>query len=138
MEATSRAYASDSAMRHRVSFDEEQSTFLVHALLENDRAYTWATIFGDAVHNLRSTSLIRSVYASFAGLLPSGGGLFLLDLVDSPGPRTDQVYGRRRRIDDREVASLDAHLRWLAAAGFHEVDCLWKDGFEVALCGFAP
>jgi SAM-dependent methyltransferase len=97
-----------------------------------------AVVSSYAVHNLRRTSLIRSVYADVGGLLQPGGGVFLLDLVESPGPRTDQLYGRRRRIDDHRIASLDAHLRWLADAGFHEVDCLWKDGFEVALCGFVP
>jgi hypothetical protein len=40
---------------HRVSFDEEQSMFFVHALLEDDRAYRWATLVGDIVHNLRSS-----------------------------------------------------------------------------------
>jgi hypothetical protein len=49
------AFFTDSALGHRVSFDEQDSVFRIHALLDDDRAYRWATILGDIVHNLRST-----------------------------------------------------------------------------------
>jgi len=95
-----------------------------------------AVVSSYAIHNLRDPARIRSVYADLAGLLSPGGCVFLLDLVESPGPRTDALYGRRRRHTDGMPATLAAHLSWLTDAGLAEVDCLWKDGFEAAMCGF--
>jgi SAM-dependent methyltransferase len=95
-----------------------------------------AVVSSYAIHNLRDATRISSVYGDIASLLPPGGGVFLLDLVESPGSRTDTLYGRRRRHADDDVATLAAHLGWLAQAGFTEVDCLWKEGFEAAICGF--
>jgi tRNA (cmo5U34)-methyltransferase len=91
-----------------------------------------------AIHNLRAPERIRAVYHDVAGLQRPGGCFVLLDLVESPGPRMDAVYGRRRRRDDAAVASLAEQLGWFADAGLIEVDCLWKDDFEAAICGFRP
>jgi SAM-dependent methyltransferase len=97
-----------------------------------------AVVSSYAIHNLRDTSRIAAVYAEAAGLVAPGGCLFLLDLVESPGPHTDVLYGRRRREDDDDPATLSEHLAWLVAAGLQDVDCVWKESFEVALCGFRP
>jgi len=97
-----------------------------------------AVVSSYAIHNLRDAARIRSVYGDLIGLLGPGGGLFLLDLVESAGPRTDVLYGDRRRHVEDAPASLAVQLGWLVDAGFTEVDCLWKDGFEAAICGFRP
>jgi tRNA (cmo5U34)-methyltransferase len=91
-----------------------------------------------AIHNLRLPERIRSVYNDVVDMLRPGGCFILLDLVESPGPGMDSVYGLRRRRDDGSPASLAAQLGWFLDAGLIEVDCIWKDGFEVALCGFRP
>ena len=70
-----------------------------------------AVVSSYAIHNLRSTARIRALYEGAAGRLAPGGCMFLLDLVESPGPRTDVLYGRRRREDDEDVATLDSQPR---------------------------
>lgn len=96
-----------------------------------------AVVSSYALHNLRTPARMEAVYADLVDLLARGGGcLFVLDLVESPGPRTDVVYGRTRRHADDDVVTLDRELGWLRALGLVEVDCIWKDGFEAAVCGF--
>jgi tRNA (cmo5U34)-methyltransferase len=95
-----------------------------------------AVVSSYAIHNLRAADAIRSVYADIARLLAPGGCFLLLDMVETPGPQADRLYGVRRRWDDRVPSTLTAQLGWLEDAGLTEVDCIWKDGFEVALCGF--
>ena len=48
-------FFSSESLGYRVSFDEQQSAFLVHALLPDDQTYRWGTMVGDVVHNLRSS-----------------------------------------------------------------------------------
>jgi SAM-dependent methyltransferase len=97
-----------------------------------------AVVSSYAIHNLRVAATIRSVYTDIARVLAPGGCFLLLDMVETPGPDADRLYGGRRRWDDQVPSSLVAQLGWLAAAGFSEVDCIWKEGFEVAVCGFRP
>jgi hypothetical protein len=47
-------FFSSESFGYRVSFDEQQSAFLVHALVPHDQTYRWGTVIGDVVHNLRS------------------------------------------------------------------------------------
>lgn len=95
-----------------------------------------AVVSSYAIHNLRDPAAIRAVYDELVTVLAPGGCVLLLDLVESPGPRADALIGERRRRDEGEPSSLAAQLGWLASAGLVQVDCLWKDGFEVAICGF--
>ncbi len=97
-----------------------------------------AIVSSYAIHNLRDPAAIRAVYDELVALLAPGGCVLLLDLVESPGPRADALIGERRRRDEDEPSSLAAQLGWLTSAGLVQVDCLWKDGFEVAMCGFRP
>ena len=97
-----------------------------------------AVVSSYAIHNLREPAAIRAVYEELVAVLGPGGCLLLLDLVESAGPLADALVGERRRRDEHEPSSLAAQLGWLAGAGLVQVDCLWKDGFEVAMCGFRP
>jgi tRNA (cmo5U34)-methyltransferase len=97
-----------------------------------------AVVSSYAIHNLRAAEAIRSVYTDIAALLVPGGCFLLLDMVETPGPQADRLYGVRRRFDDRVPSTLAAQLGWLREAGLTDVDCIWKAGFEVALCGFRP
>ena len=97
-----------------------------------------AVVSSYAIHNLREPTAIRAVYEELVAVLGPGGCLLLLDLVESAGPLADALLGERRRRDEHEPSSLAAQLGWLAGAGLVQVDCLWKDGFEVAMCGFRP
>ena len=91
-----------------------------------------------AIHNLRDPEVIRAVYEELVTLLAPGGCVLLLDLVEPAGPRAERLVGERRRYDEEEPASLAAQMGWLTSAGLVQLDCLWKDGFEVAMCGFRP
>lgn len=110
-----------------------------------------AAVAGLAVHNLGDPTLITRVYADVRGLLRPGGCFLNLELVFAAGPRVGAV-DRRLRADehgtDPDAAtagerptsgrlSLGNQLAWLGAAGFTEVDCLWRDGDMALLCGVA-
>jgi len=97
-----------------------------------------AVVSSYAIHNLRDPAAIRAVYDELVTLLVPGGCVLLLDLVESPGPLADALVGERRRRDEDDPSSLAAQLGWLTSAGLVQVDCLWKDGFEVAIGGFRP
>jgi tRNA (cmo5U34)-methyltransferase len=97
-----------------------------------------AVVSSYAIHNLREPGAIRGVYEELVTLLAPGGCVLLLDLVEPAGARAERLVGERRRADEEEPASLAAQLGWLTRAGLVQVDCLWKDGFEVAMCGFRP
>ena len=82
-------------------------------------------------------------------LLSPGGWFVNLEIVDPAGPATGGAYGRlragaggvRSRQDpghDLAAATLVDHLRWLADAGFAEVDCLWKEARQALLVGVKP
>lgn len=97
-----------------------------------------AVVSSYAIHNLRDPLAIRAVYEELVTLLAPGGCVLLLDLVEPAGARAERLVGERRRYDEEEPASLAVQMGWLTSAGLVQVDCLWKDGFEVAMCGFRP
>jgi tRNA (cmo5U34)-methyltransferase len=108
-----------------------------------------AVVSAHAIHNVRSHAVIAAVYSTVCRLLSPGGWFVNLEIVDPPGPATGGAYGRLRsgagRVrapqepgHDLAAATLSDHLRWLADAGFGEVDCLWKEARQAVLVGVAP
>lgn len=97
-----------------------------------------AAVSSYAIHNLRDPVAIRAVYEELVTRLAPGGCLLLLDLVEPAGSRAERLVGERRPYEEEQPASVAAQMGWLTGAGLVQVDCLWKDGFEVAMCGFRP
>jgi tRNA (cmo5U34)-methyltransferase len=102
-----------------------------------------AVVSALAIHNLDNTHLIQRVYQDIFGLLRPGGCLFNLDLLFPGGTGLADLYRRDPTRDPRwdvyvSPAGLDAQLGWLRAAGFSEVDCVWKDLDQGLLWGLRP
>jgi ubiquinone/menaquinone biosynthesis C-methylase UbiE len=99
-----------------------------------------AVVSGLAIHNLAEPEHIARVYRDVYGLLQPGGCFFNVDLAFSTGPALAELYRRDPNRDPNRVVHIDRpglvdHLRWLADAGFSEVDCIVKDQEQSLLCG---
>ncbi len=96
-----------------------------------------AVVSSFAIHHLPHERK-QSLFAEIAGLIGPGGTFANLEHVDSPTPRLHQRFreaiGVAHVPDDPSniLAPADDQLRWLGAAGFEEVDCVWK-WLELAL-----
>lgn len=91
-----------------------------------------AVVSALAIHNLDPPGLIQRVYRDIFSLLRPGGCLFNLDIIFPAGTGLADLYRRDPSRDptfDVYVApgGLEEQLRFLRAAGFAEVDCVWKD-----------
>jgi tRNA (cmo5U34)-methyltransferase len=101
-----------------------------------------------AVHNLREPEKIQRVYREIRHLLRDTGCFVNLDLAFPAGPTLGAVECRIRAIDagnDPEMCApiptagadprtVRNQLDWLHAAGFSEVDCLWRGASLAFLC----
>jgi SAM-dependent methyltransferase len=97
-----------------------------------------------AFHHFSPKSLQR-VYRSVHDRLGPGGFLFNLDHVGAPAGWDaryrrirDQFTGARRRglkphRHDYPLPAADAHLRWIAEAGFETPDVAWRTFYTVLL-----
>ncbi len=104
-----------------------------------------AVVSAIAIHNLREPALIRDVYHEVYGIVAPDGVFCNLDYLIPSSPRLFELYARALGVGTREgpttvasdveQATLENQLRWLREAGFAEVDCLWKELYEVLLCG---
>lgn len=105
-----------------------------------------AAVSAIAIHNVGDPKIIRAIYAEVFSVLKPGGAFFNLDYLYMAGPATADLYQRMtgRSMSARtmgvgqslaERASLLHQLQWFTDIGFDEVDCLWKEGRQAALCG---
>ncbi len=109
-----------------------------------------AIVSASALHNLRDATRIAAIYHELVPLLRPGGIFLNLDNVSAGGPRGERLYAAlrsalrqaratQRSAADGECVGIDqiagrgrfpgdvaAHLQWLRAAGFVEVDCFAK------------
>jgi tRNA (cmo5U34)-methyltransferase len=107
-----------------------------------------AVVSAAAFHNLRDPARMAALFREIAAVLVPGGAFLNLDHVSAGGPRLqDQIARARGRPRHRHAtadetrssalrfpAGLVTQLGWLQAAGFAEVDCLWKH-LDLALYG---
>jgi SAM-dependent methyltransferase len=119
-----------------------------------------AAVSVSCLHNLRDFTRISAIYSDIRAHLKPGGVFLNLDLCNAPTLALQQHYDRvatlrRQRAgasrDDINTkpqqarqtstqafpADLDQHLAALRAAGFHEVDCFWKDLQRALFGGYA-
>jgi tRNA (cmo5U34)-methyltransferase len=92
-----------------------------------------------AIHNLEPEQIQR-VYRDIFSLLRPGGCLLNLDVIFPASAGLADLYRRDPSRDptfDVSVApaGLEEQPRWLRAAGFAEVDCVWKELDEGLLWG---
>lgn len=82
-----------------------------------------------AIHHC-SDARKASLYAEVAGILEPRGAFLNLEHVASPTPRLHREFmeaiGSTKEDPSNVLASVDANLEWLHAAGFSDVDCAWK------------
>jgi tRNA (cmo5U34)-methyltransferase len=138
---------------------EGRASFVQANLAESD----WAAGLGPfdlavssiAIHNLRESRLVRTLYADVFDLLAEGGFFMNLDYVrmasTTLGPlgawaaqdadagflRVGGGGGRapvRRGGGGGAAGTVEENLVWLREAGFAPVDCFWRE-FRVALFG---
>lgn len=74
-----------------------------------------AVVSSIAIHNVRSPKTIRAIYGESFSLVKSGGCFLNFD---------------------RMTPSLKDQLKWLAEAGFTDVQCLWDGGRRALIGGF--
>jgi tRNA (cmo5U34)-methyltransferase len=122
-----------------------------------------AAVSSSCLHNLRDFKRIGEIYRDIRELLKPGGLFLNLDLLNAPtselqqryiavaaarhqreGRASDDVGSMVRRAErpPSEIgagpfpADLEQHLAALKAAGFNQVDCLWKDLQRALYGGF--
>ncbi len=86
-------------------------------------------VSGFAIHHVeheRKRTLFRELRTSM-----SAGGLFAnLEVVQSSTPRRHQEFlaaiGRDADDPEDRLAAVDEQLQWMRAAGFEELECLWR------------
>jgi tRNA (cmo5U34)-methyltransferase len=102
-----------------------------------------------ALHHFSPESLER-VYRAIFGLVTPGGFVINLDHVGAPGD-WEQVYRRVRKQftgdrkqqlgahrQDYPLAPADAHLGWMAAAGFAPPDAPWRTFYTALMLARKP
>jgi tRNA (cmo5U34)-methyltransferase len=114
-----------------------------------------AVIASLALHHVHDLKAKTELYGRIRDALPPGGVLLNLDAAVSEGPRLNQlVFDRMAErmgdhgITDAEARShfaawakedryfpLDAELGALRAAGFDEVECVWRRALSAITCG---
>jgi tRNA (cmo5U34)-methyltransferase len=123
-----------------------------------------AVVSASVLHNLGDPQRIAALYGEIARVLAPGGAFLNLDLVSAGGPRIERQFAlvrpapRHGPIAEVEAAAeaeaasapaatatrrrfpagLVAHLEWLRAAGFAEVDCFWKSLHRALYGGYLP
>lgn len=139
--------------REKLTRRGREVTFAVGNILEADLPPEAAGVISAlAVHHLEGLEKAALFRRLFASLAPDG--LFVLgDAVDGESSRATRYYEarwvdhmREAGLDESEIGSvladherndrfstLTEHLAWLRAAGFREVECLWKYYFLVVL-----
>jgi SAM-dependent methyltransferase len=99
-----------------------------------------AIVSAIAIHNVREPEVIQRVYADIHGLLRPSSAFYNVDFV-APAGRVGAAAMSGRRPDDRPLRGTDRgtlvdQLAWLRDAGFDQVDCLARDGYQAVLAGF--
>jgi len=74
-----------------------------------------AVVSAIAIHNVRESKTIRTIYSETFSLLKDGGCFLNFD---------------------RMTPSLEEQLKWLRHAGFTEVQCFWDSGRRALIGGF--
>lgn len=102
-----------------------------------------AAVSSIAIHHLRNRRAIQRLYRQVCSLLPAGGVFVdadhmaplpsLLERYEAAAAGLSQAategHGQHRHLHQHwnVVGTLEDHLRWLRRAGFHAVDCPWRD-----------
>ena len=135
----------------------DRVTFMQSDLMTTDWARDLQGPFDAAVssiciHNLQDAPRIRQLYREVRDLLSEGGCFLNVDLVNAPSRELQRTYwevaaqSRLARPDRRSAyggddwppfqASVDDQLAWLREAGFHRVDCFWKELGQALVGGY--
>lgn len=100
-----------------------------------------AVVSGFAIHHLEHERK-QSLFAEVAGVLRPGGVFANLEVVQCATPELHEEFNRRidRPGGDPEdiLASPEAQLAWMRAAGLTQVDCYWRWRGFALLVGRAP
>ena len=96
---------------------------------------------GFAIHHLADERK-RSLFGEVVGLLEAGGTFANLEVVASPTPELQAAFeaaiGRPGGDPEDRLVPVDAQLAWMRAAGFEQVDCMWKWRGFALMVGQAP
>ena len=125
-----------------------------------------AVVSAIAIHNVRPQQRIPSIYQEVFLMVKEGGCFLNSEIVGPSGPLTQRFYRLHRLLSRQEqlrqrgiekslveleeeqqprtmtqmqhdhASSLESQLLWLRQAGFHEVDCLWKDMGQAIIGGY--
>lgn len=86
-------------------------------------------VSGFAIHHVPDERK-REVFAEVAARLVDGGLFANLEIVASATPELHAEFlgriGRDRDDPEDRLAPVDDQLGWMAEAGLHQVDCLWR------------
>jgi tRNA (cmo5U34)-methyltransferase len=113
-----------------------------------------AVIASLSLHHVHDLETKTELYRRIRDALPPGGLLLNLDAAVSEGPRLNQfVFDRMaERMGDHGITDeearrhfaawaqedryfpLDVELGALRAAGFHEVECVWRRALSAIIC----
>jgi cyclopropane fatty-acyl-phospholipid synthase-like methyltransferase len=86
-------------------------------------------VSGFAIHHVGDDRK-RSLFAELHRALDPGGLFANLEVVKSATSRRHEEFlaaiGRTADDPEDRLAAIDEQLTWLSAAGFVEVECLWR------------
>lgn len=98
-------------------------------------------VSGLAIHHLAHERK-RSLFAEITSLLEPGGTFINLEIVASGSERRHAEFltalGRTADDPEDQLASIEDQVRWMAAAGLVDADCLWRWRGMALLVGDAP
>jgi SAM-dependent methyltransferase len=98
-------------------------------------------VSGFAIHHVADARK-QTLFAEVLDLLEPGGTFANLEVVASPTPALHATFldaiGRAHDDPGDQLAPVDRQLEWIRAAGFDDVDCLWKWRGFALLVGRKP
>jgi tRNA (cmo5U34)-methyltransferase len=96
---------------------------------------------GFAIHHVPDARK-QAIFAEVVGLLDPGGTFANLEVVASPTPELQAEFeaaiGRPGGDPEDRLAPVEDQLTWMRAAGFEQVDCVWKWRGFALMVGQAP
>jgi SAM-dependent methyltransferase len=98
-------------------------------------------VSGFAIHHVDDARK-RSLLGELRDALAPGGLFANLEVVRSSTPRRHREFldaiGRTADDPEDRLAPVEPQLEWMRAAGFHEVECIWRWRGFALLVGEAP
>ena len=98
-------------------------------------------VSGFAIHHLDDDRK-QTLFSEILGLLRPGGMFANLEVVASPTAELHAAFraaiGREEDDPEDRLVAVGTQLGWMRAAGYEQVDCIWKWRGFALLVGLAP